>query len=168
MRRLALVLAVALTASVTGHAQTGVPADPEWRAFTGAFTATGRLETVPKEDGGVASTLRLSGSLVVTADTGLGRGFHVEALGFDDGQGGGMGRAVWTDDRGDRIYSRIAGIHTQAGRRSSATFTGGTGRYAGITGDYSFVWQYVVPGEQGFVQARAVSFSGRYRRESPR
>jgi hypothetical protein len=168
MPRLALVAWLALVASLIASAQTAVPPAGEWRAFTASFNATGRLDTVPMEDDGVASTLRLSGSLVVAADTRLGRGFHVEALGFDDGQGTGVGRAVWTDDGGDRIYSRMAGVALDAGRRSTGTITGGTGRYAGIVGDYTFVWQYVLPGEQGVVQARAVSFSGRYRKEPTR
>jgi hypothetical protein len=168
MSRAALVIGLALVASLSGGAQEGAPVSGEWQAFAGTFTATGRRDTVPTEDGGVAAVARLTGSLVITAGSGLRRGFHVEAIGFEDGQGPGLGRAVWTDDRGDRIYSRISGAPTEAGRRSVATITGGTGRYADIAGDYTFTWQYVLPGEQGVVQARTVSFSGRYRKDSPR
>ena len=168
MPRLALVVGLAVVASLAGGTQPGAPPDEGWQSFTGTFTVTGRRDTVPLEDGGVASTMRLTGSLAITAGTGLRRGFRVEAIGFDDGHGGGVGRAVWTDDQGDRIYSRIAGAHSEAGRRSSATITGGTGRYAGVTGEYTFTWQYVLPAEQDSVQARSVSLSGRYRKESPR
>jgi len=168
MRRVPLIVGLALVASLSGGAQTGVLVSGEWQTFSGTFTATGRRDTVPREDGGVAAVARLTGSLTITAGTGLRRGFHVEAIGFEDGQGPGLGRAVWTDERGDRIYSRIAGAPTEAGRRSAATITGGTGQYARIEGDYTFSWQYVLPGEQGVVQARAVAFSGRYRKESPR
>jgi len=166
MLRLAPILGLVLAASLAGGAQTGVAPEGEWQSFAGSFTATGRRDTVPEEDGGVAATIRMTGSLVITAGTGLRRGFRVEVLGFQDGQGKGLGRAVWTDDRGDRIYSRLAGSPVDAGRRSTAAITGGTGRYAGIEGDYTFTWQYLLPGEHGVVQARAVSFSGRYRRAS--
>ena len=74
-----------------------------------------------QEDGGVAATMRLTGSLVITAGTGLRRGFRVEAVGFEDGHGTGLGRAVWTDDRGDRIFSRMVGAPSETGRRSAAT-----------------------------------------------
>ena len=99
MPRLALIVGLALVASLAGSAQTGVPPGGEWQSFAGTFTATGRRDTVPQEDGGVAATMRLTGSLVITAGTGLRRGFRVEAIGFEDGQGNGLGRAVWTDDR---------------------------------------------------------------------
>jgi len=49
------------------------------------------------------------------------------------------------------------------GRRIVATISGGTGRYAGITGDYTFEWQYVVEAEAGTVQGRAIGLRGRYR-----
>jgi hypothetical protein len=140
----------------------------EWRLFSGSLTATGRRDTVPQEDGGVASTVRLSGSLVITSGDGLPRGFLVEALGFEEGGGTGMGRAVWTDDRGDRIFSRTSGVATRSGRRSEATITGGTGRYAGVVGSYAFTWQYVMSGEPGVIQARTTSVSGQLRWNPPR
>lgn len=168
MPRLALVAALAVVASLAGAAQPGAPPAGERQSFTGTLTATGRRDTVPQEDGGTASTTRWTGSLVISAGNGLRRGFRVDAIGYEDGQGTGVGRAVWTDDQGDRLFSRMTGGATTAGRRATATFTGGTGRYAGITGEYSFAWQYVLPGEQGHVQARTVGLSGTYRQDAPR
>ena len=144
------------------------PAADAWQTFDGSFTATGRRDTVPREDGGVASTVRLTGSLVITAGSGLRRGFRVEALGFEDGSGPGMGRAVWTDDRGDRIFSRMVGASIETGRRSAATITGGTGQYAGLSGTYTFTWQYVMPGEEHLIHARTNSLSGRFRKAPAR
>ena len=168
MRRPALIVGLALVASLAGSARTGTPQEGEWHSFAGTFNASGRRDTVPQEGGRLAATMRLTGSLVLTSGPGLRRGFRVEAIGFDDGHGNGLGRAVWTDDAGDRIYSRLTGAPVEAGRRSAATFTGGTGRYAGVAGDYTFTWQYVLPGEHGAVQARSDSFSGRYRTGPPR
>ena len=44
------------------------------------------------------------------------------------------------------------------------TITGGTGRYAGLEGEFSFTWQYVVSAEDGAFQGRAVGLKGRVRR----
>jgi hypothetical protein len=100
----------------------------------------------------------------VTDGEGLSRGFHGQAIGFDDGQGASLGRAVWTDERGDRIFSRLRGEPLQTGRRLTGTITGGTGRYAGLEGEYSLTWQYVVAGESDAIQGRAIGLTGRFRR----
>ena len=90
-------------------------------------------------------------------------GFRGEVIGFDDGTRVTVLRGVWTDGHGDRIFSRLKGETVATGRRITGTMTGGTGRYAGITGEYSFEWQYIVEAEAGTVQGRAVGLRGRYR-----
>jgi hypothetical protein len=148
------------------------PATPamreSWQSFEASISASGRREALAVEDGRTALVLRLSGALVMTGNGGLGKGFQAEFLGFDDGNGTGTARAVWTDDNGDRIFSRMVGAQMQTGRRTAATITGGTGRYAGISGTYTFGWQYIMPGEQEVVQVRVSSMKGRYRLESSR
>ena len=47
--------------------------------------------------------------------------------------------------------------------RIEGTIVGGTGRYEGAVGTYSFSWQYTVEGEDGAVQSRAVGLRGRVR-----
>ena len=51
----------------------------------------------------------------------------------------------------------------RSGRRIAGTITGGTGRYAGMTGDLAFTWQYVIARGGTEVQGRAVGLKGRYR-----
>jgi hypothetical protein len=76
---------------------------------------------------------------------------------------------VWTDNHGDRIFSTLKGEAVETGKRIRATITGGTGHYAGATGEYSFTWQYVVQAEDGAIEGRAVDVKGRIRRgEVPR
>jgi hypothetical protein len=70
---------------------------------------------------------------------------------------------VWTDEHGDRLFSRLKGEPLETGRRVVGTITGGTGRYAGLEGEYSLTWQYVVSGEDGGIQGRAVRLEGRVR-----
>jgi hypothetical protein len=71
-----------------------------------------------------------------------------------------QGRCVWTDERGEMVYSELKGEFVGTGNHIVGTFVGGTGRYAGVTGDYSFQWQYVIGTEDGAVSGRAVNFQG--------
>ena len=133
------------------------------RSFEGTLSATGQRQSIPTESGRPAVTLQLSGPVAITAGEGLRRAFRSEVVGFDDGAGLTVLRGVWTDDHGDRIFSTLRGETVASGRRIAATITGGTGRYAGITGEYSFEWQYVVEAEAGIISGRAIGLRGRYR-----
>ena len=165
--RVATVLAIAGCA-VTASARGQEPASEGWRPFEGSWSAAGERHTLPVERGEVAAIVRLSGALVLKTGDGLSRGFRAEAIGFDAGRGAGVGRAVWTDERGDRIFSDIAGAPGRDRREVNGTITGGTGRYAGIAGSYRFTWDYLMPADDGRIQAGAVSLAGRYRREGGR
>jgi hypothetical protein len=133
------------------------------RPFAGSWSATGQQELLPTGGPRAASTVRLSGSLVLTGDSGLSRGFRGEAIGFDDGAAVRLGRSVWTDDRGDRIFSELRGEPLERGRRWIGTITGGSGRYANMSGEYELTWQYVIRTEDGAFQGRAADLKGRFR-----
>jgi len=160
--------AAALAAAAAVAAQAPVPAPQApaaetWRTFEGTLSASGQRHTLPTETGRPASTVHLSGAVSLTAGEGLSRGFRVEVIGFDDGDGLTILRSVWTDQRGDRIFSQLKGDEVASSRRIAGTITGGTGRYTGITGEYSFEWQYVIEAEAGTIQGRAIGLRGRYR-----
>ena len=74
-----------------------------------------------------------------------------------------MGRGVWTDERGDQVYSELKGEGTEDKNRILGTIFGGTGRYAGATGTYEFSWQSVIELDDGSIQGRAVDLKGRVR-----
>jgi hypothetical protein len=156
-------LVLALIGCNAAAAQEPALAD-DWRTFGGTWTASGKRHTVPVEGDAAAAVVAISGAVALTSGEGLSRGFHGEAIGFDDGKGASVGRAVWTDERGDRIFSRLRGEPLQTGKRLVGTITGGTGRYAGLEGEYSLTWQYLLPGEEGAVQGRAIGLTGRVRR----
>ena len=143
-----------------GSGGPGGAAPAEWRAFEGSWSASGKRPPSAVESGAAAAVVELSGAVVLTSGEGLSRGFRGEAIGFDDGQGVSVGRAVWTDEHGDRIFGRLKGEPLETGRRIVGTITGGTGRYAGLAGEYSFTWQYVVAAEDGAIQGRAVASRG--------
>jgi hypothetical protein len=151
---------VSLALTLVG-AQASPPAP--WHTFEGSWSASGQRQSLPTEAARPASTVYLSGAVVIAAGEGVSRGFRGEVIGFDDGTKVTVGRSVWTDERGDRIFSALAGESIAAGRKVTGTITGGTGRYAGITGEYAFEWQYVVAGEEGGISGRAVGLKGRFR-----
>jgi hypothetical protein len=165
LRRFAAALGAALTmagALAAARTQSSPPAD-QLRTFEGSWSAVGRRRTLPTEGERPATVVELSGAVVLATGMGLSRGFLGEAIGFDDGRSLGAGRAVWTDARGDRVYSVLRGGAPQAGRRTAGEITGGTGAYTGITGAYELTWQYVAEGEDNAVQGRATNLKGTFR-----
>ena len=158
------LLALSLAGLAPAETGRGAPAAESWREFRGTWSASGRRQTVATEGGAQAAIVEISGAVVLASGEGLSRGFRGEAIGFDDGLGLSFGRAVWTDENGDRIFSRLKGEPPQTGRTIVGTITGGTGRYAGLEGEYSFTWQYVVAAEDGGIQGRAVHLGGRVRK----
>lgn len=136
---------------------------PRWLPFEGTWSAVGTRQALPMGGGRKAVIVYFSGSLVLTVQEGLSRGFRSEAIGFDDGKGVSIGEGVWTDDNGDQIFSELKGQAVETGRHISGVITGGTGRYAGVTGEYEFDWQYVVRGPDGTIQGRGVRLKGRAR-----
>lgn len=167
MKRLAVAAAaLALAGAAAARAQVppDVPASAEYQTFEGSWSATGQRRTLDTDGDRPASIIELSGTVMITSGEGLGRGFRGQVIGFDDGHALSVGRWVWTDEKGDRIYGDLRGQPFQSGRRFVATVTGGTGRYAGLTGEYEFTWQYVLSGDGGEVQGLSVGLKGRYRR----
>ena len=148
------------------HPKVGAPeAQPpgEWHTFEGTWSASGTRQTVNLETNHRSSIFDLTGSLLLTGDRGLGVGFQAKVIGFSDSLAGMQGRCVWTDDKDDKVYSELKGEWVGTGNRIVATFLGGTGRFAGITGEYSFQWEYVLESEDGAVSGRAVNLKGRAR-----
>jgi hypothetical protein len=166
MKPVVTILAAALlvaAAIATRAPAEQAPGSVAWRTFEGTWSASGQRQTIPTESGRPAVTVQLSGPVAITAGEGLSRGFRGEVVGFEDGAGLAVLRGVWTDQRGDRIFSRLTGEEVASGRRIAGVLTGGTGRYAGITGEYAFEWQYVVEAEAGTLSGRATGLRGRYR-----
>ena len=156
----ALLLATACGQS-GGSPQT--PLANEWHAFEGTWTAAGTRKTLRLGPDDRAAIFELTGTVLLTGAQRPSVGFRAQAIGFSDSRAGMQGRCVWTDERGDMVYSELKGEAVGSGNRIAGTFVGGTGRYAGVTGDYTFQWQYVVDAEDGAVSGRVVDFKGRAR-----
>ena len=161
-----LVLAALLFTAACG--QSGGPATPTppagaWHAFEGTWTAAGTRRTLHLGPEHRAAIFELTGSMLLTGAQRPAVGFKAQAIGFSDSRAGMQGRCVWTDERGDMVYSELRGEVVGSGNYIVGTFVGGTGRYAGVTGDYTFQWQYVVDAEDGAVSGRVVDLKGRAR-----
>ena len=135
----------------------------EWLTFEGTWTAAGTRRTLRLGPNDRAAIFDLTGSVLLTGAKRPAVGFRAQAIGFSDSRTGMQGRCVWTDERGDMVYSELKGQAVGSGNHIAGTFVGGTGRYAGVTGDYSFQWQYVVDTEDGAVSGRVVDLKGRAR-----
>jgi hypothetical protein len=161
-------LALLMLAACGGPAASApdVPAVGEWRTFDGSWTASGTRTTLDLGSNRTASSVHMNGSLLLTRNT-LGVGFRAEVIGLVDSQSGMVGRAVWTDERGDKVFSELKGEWVGAGNHIAGTFLGGTGRYAGTTGEYEFQWQYVLTADEGTVSGRTAGFKGRARVGAP-
>jgi len=160
---LALLVLVAACGAPVVPARVAAAAG-EWRTFQGSWTASGTRTSLDLASDRRASIVQMNGSLLLDSERTLGIGFRAEFLGFSDSQTGMVGRAVWTDERGDRVVSELKGDWVGTGNHITATFLGGTGRYAGITGEYDFQWQYVLVSDDGSsVSGRTSGFKGRAR-----
>ena len=158
------VLLASVVSALVLPARGEQPAADGWRPFTATWTLSGQRSLLPTEGERPASIVHLTGSLTMTSGEGLGRGLFGEVIGFDDGKKLLAGRALFTDEHGDRIFCVLEAESIGTGRKATATITGGTGRFAGLEGAFSFAWQYVVEDGSGEVSGRAVNLEGRTRR----
>jgi hypothetical protein len=143
------------------------PTGDGWREFEGTWTAAGSRRTLRLGADRRASVADLTGSLLLAGAGRPGVGFRAEAIVLNDSVTGMVGRAAWTDERGDQAYSELRGEGTATGNRIVGTFVGGTGRYAGAAGSYEFSWRFVLETEDGNVQGQSVGLKGRFRVGSP-
>lgn len=134
-----------------------------WRSIEGSWSASGKRQGIATESGQAARILYLSGAVVLTASEGVSRGFRGELIAFDDGGATSVGRLVWTDEHGARVFGTFKGAGLRPGNELTVTLTGGTGRYAGIAGELALTWQYVVDAEDEAIQVRTTRLTGRYR-----
>ena len=110
-----------------------------------------------------SSIAHFDGSLLLAGPARPNVGFRAEAITLSDSATGMNGRSVWTDERGDQVYSELRGEGTATGNQIVGTFIGGTGGYSGATGSYQFSWRFVLEAEDGTVQGQSIGLKGRVR-----
>ena len=156
-----LLLGVAAcTPSPPTPAASGGAGGPQERHFTGSWSATGNRQSLDMGPGRRAEIFRLSGSLMLVGDNRPGLAFRSDVIGLRDNQSGLQARSVWTDERGDQVFSELQGGAGGPGQPIEGRFVGGTGRYAGVSGQYTFKWRTLVESEDGNVSGRVVDLTG--------
>lgn len=133
----------------------------EWLEFEGSWNAAGSRRTISLGAERRASILDLSGTMLLAGPKRPGVGFRSEVVALVDSDTGLVGRSVWTDERGDQVFSELQGEGTAERNRITGKFLGGTGRYAGATGSYEFSWEWVMEAEDGTIHGRAIELKGR-------
>jgi len=168
-RGLVLTAAAAPLAMVACERKAEQPsaASAEWREFEGSWNAAGTRRTIPLGAGRTGSIIDLRGTMLLAGAGRPGVGFRADVIALVDSETGLVGRGVWTDERGDQVFSELKGEGTKERNRIAGTILGGTGRYAGATGTYEFAWQFVIESEDGSIQGRAAGLKGRYRLGQP-
>lgn len=163
MRLIALAALVLITACSRAAAPASETAPGEWHTFTGNWIATGTRSTIPLGADRQASIADLEGTMLLSGRNRPARGFRGEAIVFNDTGAGAEGRAVWTDSDGSQIFSVFHGTGVAAAKKIEGTFIGGTGRFMGATGSFTFTWQFVIDTEDGRIQGQTSDLSGRIR-----
>ena len=162
--RCRFLLGLAFAAAACGPATESprpAAAPGEWLEFEGSWNAAGSRHSISLGEDRLGSIIDLKGTMLLTGPGRPGVGFQSEVIGLTDSATGFQGRSVWTDERGDQVYSELQGEGTAAKNHVTGTIVSGTGRYAGATGSYEFSWQWVMDGEDGSVHGRAVDLKGR-------
>lgn len=132
----------------------------EQRNFSGTMTLTGPRQSLPAAGDRPATTFQLSGTALLSGEKRPAQGYRAEIIGYSDTRRGMQASSVWTDRNGDHAFSELRADEAGPDRPVIGSFTGGTGRYAGITGEYRFTWQYMVSNEEGGVGARVADLQG--------
>lgn len=164
-----VVLSLALVATACGPGSdvpTALASSSEWREFEGTWNAAGKRTTLELGADRRGAILELRGTMLLAGPGRPGVGFHSEVIALTDTATGLVGRGVWTDERGDQVYSELTGEGTRDSNHVTGKLLGGTGRYAGAEGSYEFSWQFVMEAEDGTIQGRAVALKGRVRPDS--
>jgi hypothetical protein len=139
----------------------------ESHEFEGTWTAAGSRYAMRLGENRQASIANLDGTLLLSGASRPALGFRAEAIVLNDTGSGMTGRAVWTDEHGDQVYSELRGEGTATSNKIVGTFLGGTGRYSGMTGNYEFSWRFLLETEDGIVQGQSVGLKGHARLSSP-
>jgi hypothetical protein len=157
------VLLVLTSCSPAPQTSESFSPNDEWREFRGTWTAAGGRHTIQFGIDRRATIADFNGSLLLSGPSRPAIGFRAEAVVLSDSSSGMIGRAVWSDERGDKLFSELKGESAASGKRILGTFVGGTGRYSCAEGSYEFSWLFELEGEDGKVQGQSIGLHGQVR-----
>jgi hypothetical protein len=115
------------------------PATPREGEFTARWVVTGEWRGLGLGAAREVLVADLGGRLDVTpGGSGPIVDLATRCLVLWDSSSGAAGRCRWRHPSGDEIFGEVEGDLLAAGKPVVGRFVGGTGRYAGITGEFRF------------------------------
>jgi len=160
-------LAVWLLCLMLG-ASGGLVAGSHWTERNGTFTAywavSGEVHIIEFDNSGVVAAGSHTGTVTLNTSEGPVRAFETDCVAYAD-DASSHGRCVWTGPLGDLIYVELKGTGLAGFGRTRGTFVGGTGKYDGIQGGFSFEWNYNVSrGQDATFDGYTLEMQGNYRK----
>lgn len=143
------------------------PSSEKTHHFTGTWTTIGKRQDMQLGPERQATIFSFTGSLLLSGPQRLKTGFKAEVIGLTDSDSGMQGRCVWTDEHGEKVYSELHSEAAGPGSLITGRFIGGTGRYQGVTGEYTFKWQRMTDTGEGEISGRVIDLKGSARLGSP-
>jgi len=132
-------------------------------SFRASWNVSGTIHLMEFKDRGWVAAGRHEGTIILQTDKGQIPTFETECVAFADESQGGVGRCVWESTDGDLIYVETSSSGMGGLGRSRGKFVGGTGRFDGITGGFSFEWNYNVSGwEDASFDGYTLAMTGNY------
>jgi hypothetical protein len=112
-------------------------------AFTGTWIASGERQLQDFMAGRRVFTFRVNGHMNLKDPLGKVSDFWAECSGLWDAATGATARCVWRGERGQEIFVVLDGQPLETGVQVSGRIVGGTGRFEGIEGAFTFTWTSV-------------------------
>jgi hypothetical protein len=112
--------------------------------FKGTWIANGIRTPFHFGDGRQVFTFKLAGHVSLQNPLGKQKDFWADCVGLADTMTGLVGRCVWKDLAGPEIYLMLQSDKLQQGSLVTGTLVGGSGRFAGISGELTFNWSSVI------------------------
>jgi hypothetical protein len=111
---------------------------PREGAFSARWVVTGTWRGIGLDEKREVILADLGGRLDVTPDGGALVDLASRCLVFWDSATGGTARCRWRHPSGEEIFSEVEGGLLAQGAPVTGRFVGGTGRYAGLAGEFRF------------------------------
>jgi len=163
MKRIIGLLAVVIWLVAGGPAYAAWP-EERAGAFDAYWAMSGTVHTVEVTGRGMAAAGGLTGTVTVQTSEGPVPSFETDCVIFADDKSGGTGRCVWTGTSGDQVFVELRSSGPVGSGHARGSFTGGTGRFEGIDGQFTFEWNYSVRGgSDASLDGATLAMRGRYR-----
>src|SRR5262250_904691 len=166
LRLLPLAGVLLLTACSHSPKAVAVQTENDWHEFEGTWTAAGNRHILRLGNDRQTSVANYQGTLLLAGPGRPGVGFRAEVIALNDSDTGMLGRAVWTDEHGDQVWSELRGEGNKTTNKIVGTFVGGTGRYSGATATYDLSWIFMLDTNNGTSQRESLGLKGRVRKGS--